>query len=280
MPREPVTRISAPDAVAPRKRRGPLLAALAAVVALAACGDPATRAVPHDPLEGVNRAMHGVNKGLDTVALRPAATVYGTVVPSPLRRGVSNVAETLDHPGRVVNDVLQGQIEDAGHNLFRMLVNVSLGVFGLFDVATTIGLEERPSDFGETLHVWGAGQGAYLELPLLGPSTVRDTAGDVMDIALNPLSFAINTVPRRQAYLGVQTADVLQARSENGRLFDDVLYDSADSYVALRSAYLQNRDFTLGIAPPSDDLDFFDDPFLDPFAIPIDNMPRAIGPRR
>lgn len=222
------------------------LVLLALALTVAGCAGPATRDTPYDPLEGVNRAVHGVNKATDVVVLRPASQVYGTVVPAPVRGTVNNFMANLEGPVVVVNDVLQGQIDDAGHNLFRFLVNSTLGVGGLFDPATGIGLGERDTDFGETLHVWGAGEGAYVELPFYGPSTVRDAAGLLVDTALRPTRQLRLSAEHRNGLVGLRAAEVLDLRYGLGTSIDQTLYESVDSYAQTRSLYLQNRRFTLG----------------------------------
>lgn len=211
---------------------------------LSACGAPEPASDVNDPLERVNRVSHAVNKGADRVFFRPVSQVYGTVVPMPARRGLSNAAANLDTPRSVVNDVLQGNIDDAGHNAMRFLVNTTLGVFGIFDpAASDFGLDERETGFADTLAVWGMGEGVYLELPLFGPSTSRDALGLAVDIATNPISSVLDDGPE----IATATAfpSVLNSRYELRDTVDSILYDSADSYVQLRLFYLESRRFEL-----------------------------------
>lgn len=217
----------------------------------------------NDPNEGVNRAVHGFNKGVDTVLVRPASRVYGAVVPAPLRTGVHNFAENLEAPGDVVNNILQGRIDKAGENTLRFAVNVTMGLGGLFDAATFLGLPEGDTDFGETLHIWGAGEGAYVELPLRGPSTQRDAAGQVVDLFLNPFSYVLKPAHAEVAS-GAEALSIIGDRYRFGETIDSVLYDSADSYAQSRLLYLQNRRFELGQDAGSDDA--FLDPYEDPYA--------------
>ena len=141
---------------------------LIAGLALSACArEPAPQGI-NDPNEKTNRNVHAFNRAVDKSLLRPAATTYGTVVPEPLERGVSNFASNLDAPGDVVNDLLQANPDDAIRNTVRFVVNTTVGIGGLFDPATAIGLDGSPTDFGETLHVWGAKEGRYVEVPFLG----------------------------------------------------------------------------------------------------------------
>jgi phospholipid-binding lipoprotein MlaA len=241
------------------RRAAPAILALTLALTLAACAAPPPAEGPvSDPFEAQNRRFHAINKGADRYALRPASRLYGRGVPGPLREGVSNFAENLSTPGSVVNDVLQGEVEDAGHNFFRFAINSTLGVAGLFDPATSIGLPERESDFGQTLHVWGAPEGAYLELPLLGPSTQRDFAGRVVDVVLNPLRHAASDEVRQAATLA-EIGDGLDTRYRFGNTIDSILYDSADSYLQTREAYLQNRRFELGGDQVQDYVNPYDD---------------------
>ena len=226
---------------------------------LAACTVPDEPVEVFDPFEEQNRAVHEFNRSVDRAVLRPVATAYGAVIPRPVRRGASNFVDNLDEPSHIINDLLQGSVEDAVHNIFRFLVNSTVGIAGLFDVASGIGIEERPSDFGETLHVWGAEEGAYLEVPLLGASTQRDAAGIVVDIFLNPLAHI--GIGDEEIVLGsMRSLQIVEARERFGPSIDAVLYESADSYAAARILYLQNRRFELG-----DTEDLFFDPFEDEY---------------
>ncbi|MEL6607936.1 MAG: VacJ family lipoprotein [Pseudomonadota bacterium] len=215
--------------------------AFAAVVLLAGCA----AAPADDPLAGVNRPVHAFNKGLDTVALRPASQVYGAVAPTPVRQGVSNFADNLSTPGDMVNNGLQGDLDGFARNTFRLLMNSTVGVLGIWDVASAMGVEPEETDFGETLHVWGVGEGAYVELPVFGPSTTRDAFGTVVDFVIDPVG---TTLDGREAdyALGARVGSVLDTRERFSTTIDSVLYDSADSYSQSRLIYLQNRRFELG----------------------------------
>jgi phospholipid-binding lipoprotein MlaA len=224
-----------------------------------------------DPWEAQNRQVHALNKSIDRAVIRPVAGGAGSgAVGGALAAGLGNLGETVDTPRRIVNNLLQGRIGNAGHNTFRLAVNLVVGVGGLFDPATEFGLEERDTDFGETLHVWGTGEGNYLELPLVGPSTERDAVGSAVDILLNPIGWTEAVGPVALAF-GVFVADGVADRSRYGSAIDDVLYDSADSYAQTRLIYLQNRRFELaraggqaGETPPSGDAGAID-PYADPY---------------
>ena len=243
---------------------GGSLSMLAFATLLQACGPAPQASGVNDPLEPANRVVHGVNKGLDRALLRPGAQAYG-VVPDPVRQAVSNVASTLDLPGDVANDLLQGNLHDATSNFLRFGVNVVFGLAGTMDVATEAGIPERKTDFGETLHVWGVGEGPYVELPGFGPSTGRDALGTVVDFALNPVG-QVTSGADATAVTAAQVLSRLNDRKRYSNTVDSILYDSADSYAQARLLYLQNRRFELsnGAAAPGDAA-VEDDAFIDPY---------------
>ncbi len=203
----------------------------------------------HDPYESLNRASHAFNKGADRLLVRPVSQSYGRTVPYPARRSLSNVAAHLDEPKSVANHILQGDVESAGHSFFRFLVNSTIGVAGLFDPATgSFGLERRQAGFGDTLATWGAREGAYMELPFAGPSTEREFAGLVVDVATNPVSHISGDVAILTTASTISAT--LNVRYELGDTVDSVLYESADSYAQLRLSYIQNRKFKLNQQDP------------------------------
>ena len=194
----------------------------------------------YDPLEPINRAIFSFNNVADRIILEPVAKGYRKL-PSPIQSGVSNFLSNLRTPLVVLNQVLQGQGNNAFQSTGRFLVNSTIGVFGLVDVAEKIGLEEKEEDFGQTLATWGVGDGFYLVLPLFGPSNLRDTTGMVMTMLTDPInSYAVSEgeawmVPMRTA------ANAVDQRS---KIIDEVnaLRDnSVDYYAAVRSSYYQNR---------------------------------------
>jgi len=218
----------------------------------------------NDPYESTNRSVHEFNRGVDRVLVGPASKGYGGVVPEPVKRVVGNVADTVDLPGDIANNLLQFRLDNAAQNTLRLAVNLTMGVGGLFDASTAIGLPGKPTDFGETLHVWGVGEGIYVEVPLAGPSTARDTTGMVVDLALNPVRLAL---PDREA----TAATVLKLFSRLGdrdrfsETVESILYDSADSYAQARLLYLQNRRFQLGQGGGATVDGAEDDGFIDPY---------------
>ena len=218
--------------------------ALVAVVFAAGCTRNVNNEEIFDPYESTNRKIHSFNKGLDSVVVRPTSNAYGAVLPRPVRRGVSNFANYIDTPRFILNDLAQGNIGDAGHNFTRFMLNTVFGL-GVLDFATAAGVESRRTGFGETLHVWGAQEGAYIELPILGPSNERDAVGQVVDFISNPISGTLDAsedwVPPT-----ANVMDRLGQRYEFGSTIDGLLYESADSYAQTRNLYLQNRRFELG----------------------------------
>lgn len=226
---------------------------VAAAAFMSACGPQPPPPQVLDPAEATNRKVHEFNKGFDTFLFRPASQVYGTILPAPVRQGVTNVSETFEAPVDVVNNLLQGKPDEAAQNVLRFAVNLTMGIGGLFDAASALGLPKPDTDFGETLHVWGAPEGNYVEVPIFGPSTERDVMGRVVDAVLNPLQ-----------WLGpIDLSSRLGDRYRFTNTFDSVLYDSADSYSQTRMAYIQSRRFELGQAVPDDAAI---DPYEDPYA--------------
>ena len=192
---------------------------------------------PDDPWEGFNRHSFAFNEGLDTWVLKPAAKGYDAVTPTPVRAGVSNFFGNLEDLWIGVNNLLQGKPGQAASDLGRVLVNSTMGIAGLIDVASPMGLEKHNEDFGQTLAVWGVGSGPYVVLPVFGSRTLRDTGGLVADTAADPL----NEVEPDGARYGLSALRVVDLRA--GFLPAEKVLDSAalDKYSYLRSAYLQRR---------------------------------------
>ena len=244
----------------------PFLAGLACLALLTACGPAPVASGISDPYEEENRGRHGFNRALDQAFLRPAARGYGTAVPVPVQRGINNFADNLDTPRDVVNNILQLRLVKATANSVRFLINSTVGIGGIFDPATAMGLPADETDFGETLHIWGVPEGNYTELPFFGPSTNRDAAGIVVDQVLNPLRWILPTPERFIDTFG-DVASGLGTRNRHGELIDSILYESADSYAQARLLYLQNRRFELGGQAQDTYLDPYADP-EDPYADP------------
>jgi phospholipid-binding lipoprotein MlaA len=223
--------------------------AVASVFALSACSTPGPdfpASQVYDPYEEANRNTHALNKAVDKAVLRPVSKAYVAVLPEEAVISVGNFADNLGEPASAVNHLLQGDLRGVTRNVTRFLVNSTLGFGGLFDAAADLGVYPDESDFGETLHVWGAPEGAYIELPLLGPSNERDAVGKVVDIFTDPLD-SVLTVHQKNAG---RTTKVLKQVGNRGRYADTVdslLYDSADSYAQGKLLGTQNRRHELGI---------------------------------
>lgn len=218
-------------------RTGGLLVLMSFVAACASGPVPADHI--NDPFEETNRQIHEFNKAVDATVLAPAAEAFGDVVPKGVRDAVDNSANNLALPGQVVNHVLQGQIPDALQTTARFALNSTLGIAGLFDPASELGLFEVPTNFGETLEVYGFAEGPYIELPLLGGSTVRGTIGIAADFAIDPLRQYILSPEREYLFL-LKGLDIVGERLAYSDLVELLLYESADSYASQRIAYLQN----------------------------------------
>ena len=191
----------------------------------------------YDPWEPFNEKMFAFNRQLDRFVMKPVATGWDAVVPNPVQRGLGNMFDNAGMPRRFVNNLLQGQLEGAGRELGRLLLNSTIGLAGFFDVAKEIGLEPSDKDTGQTLGVWGVGPGPYLILPFLPPMTVRDGIGMGVDVLLNPVTYFAPFA----ALLGIKGADTLNSRSLHLEVFEDVEEGTVDMYGAVRNAYLQRR---------------------------------------
>lgn len=221
-------------------------ASLLVLLALAACARPGPDGIA-DPYEPLNRQVHAFNRGLDAAVLRPLSRpAQGEAGEDGPLAVITRVGDNLSLPGKVINNLLQGRPGDAVQNAGRFVVNTTLGLGGLHDPAEReFALTEVDTDFGETLHVWGVPEGAYLELPVLGPSTERDFAGRIVDWVIDPVGNWLNPDQRRGARV-IRLLSKAGDRAALGETVDSVLHESADSYAQLRLIYLQNRRFELG----------------------------------
>jgi len=226
----------------------------ALVLALVACATPPPADDPeavaefrenNDPLEPTNRALFAVHEVLDRGVLQPIAEAYRAVVPLPVRTGVRNALGNLRTPVILANDLLQGETERARVTLGRFMVNSVFGVAGIFDVARRWGVSGHSEDFGQTLAVWGVGEGPYLFIPLLGPSSIRDTAGFGVDLVTNPISYlgqGVIVEALGWSRIGLTAVDT---REELIEAIDGVRQTSLDPYSTLRSAYRQRRQYEI-----------------------------------
>ena len=215
---------------------GSLLAAAAAAVFLSGCASTANN--PRDPYEGFNRAMFSVNEGIDTVVAKPLAKGYDAAVPLPLKAGVGNFFGNVGDLWIGVNNGLQGKGGDAAGDVARLLINSTVGIFGLFDVASEIGFDKHDEDFGQTLARWGVGDGGYLFWPIIGSRTVRDTAGWVADVYADPVHWGVDDIPVRNSAYFVRFVDIRASLLPADKVVEEA---ALDKYAYIRDAYLQRR---------------------------------------
>lgn len=200
----------------------------------------------NDPAEPTNRAIFAVNEAVDTFLLAPVSRTYRFVVPEIPRQGIHNVLSNLREPVAVVNSALQGQLGRAGVSLGRFCLNTTVGLLGLFDVAKEVGMPRHKEDFGQTLAVWGIGEGPYLMLPVLGPSNPRDTVGLVVDYLLDPFGWwarASNNEEVQYIRTGIMAVDERTALLDP---LDEVKRGSIDYYASIRTLYRQRRNSQIG----------------------------------
>ena len=221
--------------------------AIAAAVALSGCAG----SNPKDPLEGFNRAVFSFNEGLDKVAIKPAAQAYEAAVPLPGRTGIANFFGNIGDLWIGVNNLLQGKPVEAAGDLGRVLINSTVGIAGLFDVATEMGLEKHEEDFGQTLGRWGVGGGPYFVWPIIGPRTARDSLGFGVDAVADPVGY-LGNVPARNSLYGTRLVDTRASLLPAEKAINEA---SLDKYAYIRDAYLQRRRSVIydGNAPRLDD---------------------------
>ena len=201
----------------------------------------------NDPAEGVNRAIFKANLAADHAVMRPVAQAYTDHVPEVVQSGVHNVVQNLKEPAVALNDLLQGNVNHAWQSVQRLAVNTTVGAAGIVDVASKWGLPPHKADFGQTLAVWGVGEGPFVELPLLGPSNPRDALGTAVDLALNPLTF-VGGAPATYAGVATGSANLVDARAQHLHDLDELERNSLDYYSALRSVYRQHREAEISAA--------------------------------
>ncbi len=217
------------------KRFGMFALATALLAGLSGCASTANN--PKDPIEGFNRAMFSFNDGLDKAIIKPVAQGYDYVLPQPVQTGVDNFFGNIADVFIAVNNLLQGKPADAASDAGRFLLNTTIGVLGVFDVATPAGLEKHDEDFGQTFGRWGVGEGAYVVWPIIGSRTVRDTAGYVVDVAVDPV-WNVDHVPTRNTLAVLRLVDTRASLLPAEKVIDDA---ALDKYTYMRDAYLQRR---------------------------------------
>ncbi|GAB4202966.1 MAG: hypothetical protein Fur0019_01480 [Tibeticola sp.] len=227
------------------------LAVLSSAFAQGGCATGPT-ANPADPLEPLNRGIFQFNETVDATVVKPVAVAYNEVTPRPIRTGVSNFFANLGDGWSFVNNLLQAKPAAAMDSFFRFNINTLWGLFGLIDIASEMGIERHPEDFGQTLGRWGVPSGPYLVLPLFGPSTVRDTAARFgVDRPADPVQH-VDHIPTRNSFTVLNLVDRRASLLRAGSLLDEA---ALDKYSFTRDVYLQKRrnDVHDGAPPPEDD---------------------------
>lgn len=215
---------------------------LAAGLALSGCASTdSTSADVNDPYEQTNRAIFEMNQKTDRAIILPASKFYVEVVPKPARDGLHNVLTNLDLPITFANDILQGEFSRAGETVTRFGVNSTIGMAGLFDIATKWGVPYHSEDFGQTLGTYGVGEGPYIVLPFLGPDPPRDAAGQIVDVFLDPTTY-IQLREHLWWSVARQGTTVLDLRSRNIDTLEGIERSSVDYYASVRSLYRQARE--------------------------------------
>lgn len=235
---------------------------LVAISQVAACATTATPADEQarseaDPWEPMNRTVYGVNTVVDSATLKPVAKGYKKVLPTPVRRGITNFFANLFTPRSAINNFLQGKMRRGFDDIARFFFNSSIGIGGIFDVASAGGLEIYDETFSQTMAVWGVPEGPYVMLPVLGPKSLLDAATLPIDILADPIVHYDNSSVRDRVY-ALRVID-LRARLLTA---DKFLEDSQDPYITLRESYLQNRQYDIYDGDPPNDDDFYGE-FLD-----------------
>lgn len=228
-------------------------------LALSACANvPKEQRSENDPWEPLNRPLYSFNTTFDKVTLKPVAKGYQKITPRPVRTGITNFMKNLVTPRSIINNFLQGKPAYGFSELGRFVINSTVGIGGLFDVATASGIERHREDFGQTAAVWGIPPGPYVMLPFLGPQTLRRAVLLPIDIASNPLYHYDNSSVRDKLY-------ILRSIELRERLFaaERILEDSKDHYITVRESYLQNREYEVYDGNPPEDDEFFDEFFDD-----------------
>lgn len=229
---------------------------LASIIFLTGCATTQYNSEVNDPLEGYNRVMYSFNDTVDEAVIKPIAQGYDYIMPDPASKSVSNFFSNLNDITVIANDLLQFKFGQAFYDTGRFVVNSTAGVIGLFDVASSTGLEKHDEDFGQTLGVWGLDTGPYIVWPFIGPSSLRDTVGLVGDYYTDPITY-VKGPAARNPFLITRIID----KRANLLSAEKVLEEAAlDEYVYIRDAYLQRRqNLVYDGNPPEEEFDVFSD---------------------
>ncbi len=233
------------------------LGVVALVLFMTGCATTNQSAGVSDPLEGYNRAMYKFNDAVDTAVLKPVAKGYDAVVPDPISQGVSNFFSNLNDITVIINDLFQGKFYQAYRDTHRFVLNTTVGVAGIFDVASLSGFTKNNEDFGQTLGVWGAEPGAYIVLPFFGPRSVRDTFGLVGDMFTDPVMY-VEGDDARLALVGTRVVDTRANLLKAEKVLDQA---ATDEYSYVRDAYMSRRQYLVfdGNPPVNDEFDVFEE---------------------
>ncbi len=223
------------------KRMSPKFVGLVCIALLSACSTPKSPGdkygnTEYDPIEPLNRAIFQFNYAVDGVIVKPLTEGYEAIMPAKGQEMVSNAVDNIKEPTTIVNSILQADARNTFSALWRFVINSTVGVGGLFDAATAVGLKERATGLGDTMAIYGADSGAYVVLPFFGPTSVRDGIGFAGDVFSAPVTYADNAVLYSVA--GVKTIDT---RHRNMKVLNDIYNNSLDPYVSMRSIYTQHR---------------------------------------
>lgn len=210
---------------------------MAAAVMLSACSTKNSS----DPLETYNRGMFQVNKAVDTVLIRPIAAGYHYITPDGIRSRIGNMSDNLHEPVSMINSFLQGEFTLGMNNFWRFVINSTVGLAGMHDVAGLAGIKPQREDFGQTLAVWGVGSGPYIVLPIFGPSNLRDTAGMAGDWMMDPVTWALQQDGTDWTLYGVRAGQGIVTRERYLDAIDDIYSSSLDPYASFKSIYEQRR---------------------------------------
>lgn len=215
---------------------------LLSVLCLSACANKSNNEMGiNDPIEGINRTTMKINDAADKAVLLPIAKGYRAVTPEAGRIVVKNFLRNLNSPIVIGNQLLQGDLKGAGNATARLIINTLAGFGGIIDFAEQGGIEYEPEDFGQTLAKWGVGDGMYVVIPLLGPSTIRDASGRAVDSFADPLRLYLFNTDQEHLHYQRVAAGVVSQREELIDVIDDLRRNSFDYYAAVRSAYYQHR---------------------------------------
>ncbi len=235
----------------------------------------------NDPAEPTNRFIFGFNQGLDKAIIKPVTALYRAIFPDVVRNGVHNFLNNLKTPVVLANDILQGEAERAGDTVIRFAINSTVGIAGFRDQAADWGWEPHEEDFGQTLAVWGVGEGPYIMLPLFGPSNPRDAIGKVVDFFLDPINWWAENSDNDWVPLTRTLINGIDTRDQLWDVLDDLEKSSIDFYAAIRSLYRQrrNEDISNGTGSKNNETPNFSDNFEldDPSDQPADNSSKIVS---